>query len=688
MIKEDLLLELGTEELPPKALRKLAQALCDNFKSSLDSSAIEYENIKWYATPRRLALKVTNISDTQPDKTIVKKGPSVSVAFDADNNPTKVGLAWANSNGITLDQAEREQTPKGEWLIYKCVEKGGKTADLIPTFFAKALANLPIPKMMRWSDKKELFVRPVHTLTMLMGDKLIPGTILGLESSNILQGHRFMGEQFITINNVNEYPEILETKGMVIADYDRRKAMIIDSIEAESKKLNGQADMDDDLIEEVTSLVEYPVLLTAKFEEKFLAVPSEALVHTMKGDQKYFPVYRDGKLLPNFIFISNIISEHPEHVIAGNERVVRPRLSDAEFFFNTDKKKTLFSRFDSLKNIVFQKQLGTLAEKSEIVAKVAEAIAKNINTNSDYAYRAGILSKCDLITNMVSEFTDTQGIMGMHYARIDGEPEEIALAMNEQYMPRFAGDNLPTSLVSCAVSIAEKIVTLVGIFGINLLPKGDKDPYALRRASIGLIRILIEKKIDLDIKPIISLAKDLFGEKLTNKTVEEDVITYIQGRFKAYYQESNIENDSVQAVLANSITNILDFDQRVKAVLEFKTFEEAETLSAANKRVSNIIAKKATPFATVSKDLLEHESEIVLYNTVSTISESVTPLFSNREYKEAFKQMTALAKPLTDFFENVLVNCENESVKENRYALLKQIQDLFLHIADISVLQK
>ncbi len=686
MANKNLLVELGTEELPPKALRKLAVAFKDGFTNELKKSDLSFSSVEWYATPRRLALKVIGLSEKQPDKSVEIKGPSVQVAFK-DGQPTQVGQAWAKAQGIELSQAETITTPKGEWLVYRTVKSGQNTVSLIADFVKTALGALPIPKLMHWGSKRELFVRPVHTLTMLFGNELIPGSILGLESSRTIRGHRFMGESEFEINSADEYPEILETKGMVIADYERRKKMIVDAITKQAKDLNGTADMDEDLIEEVTSLVEYPVLMTAKFEEKFLAVPAEALVHTMKGDQKYFPVYRDGKLLPNFIFISNIISKNPEMVISGNERVVRPRLADAEFFYNTDKKKTLQSRFESLKTILFQKQLGSLADKSEIVAEVATEIANKIGANPEYAKRAGLLSKCDLMTNMVMEFTDTQGIMGMHYARIDGEPEEVALAMNEQYMPRFSGDSLPSNKVSCAVSIAEKITTLTGIFGINQIPKGDKDPFGLRRASIGVIRIAIEKELNLDIRPLIGFAAKLYADKLTNTNVVNDVVEYILGRFKAYYQESGIGADIVQSVLATGVTNLFDFDKRIKAVEKFKTLNEAESLAASNKRVGNILAK-AEGNPAFNESLLKEEAEIALYKAMSDISATTAQFYNAGNYTDALSTLSSLKEPVDNFFDKVMVNCEDAAVKNNRLALLRQLRDMFTHIADISLIQK
>lgn len=686
MSNRNLLVELGTEELPPKALRKLATAFMDGFANELKKADLQYKSIEWYATPRRLALKVLELAEYQQDKEVEIKGPSVQVAFK-DNQPTQVGLAWAKAQGIDISAADRVQTPKGEWLVYRTIKKGTSTVALIPDFVKTALSALPIPKLMHWGDQRAMFVRPVHTLTMLFGEELIPGSILGLESARTIRGHRFMGEQEFTINSADEYPEILEKKGMVIADYERRKKMIKDSIINQAAALNGEADLDESLIEEVTSLVEYPVLMTAKFEEKFLKVPSEALVHTMKGDQKYFPVYRDGKLLPNFIFISNIISKNPEMVISGNERVVRPRLADAEFFFNTDKKKTLESRFESLKTILFQKQLGSLADKSVIVAEVAAQIAEIIGADVNNTRRAGMLSKCDLMTNMVMEFTDTQGIMGMHYARIDGEPEDIALAMNEQYMPRFAGDAIPTNKVSCALSIAEKITTLAGIFGINQIPKGDKDPFGLRRASIGIIRIAIENKLNLDIKPLVEYAAQLFGEKLTNPNTVKDVIEYILGRFKAYYQESGISTDVVQSVLATNVTNLYDFDKRIRAVEQFRKLNEAESLAASNKRVANIIAKTNNDVS-FNESLLKEDAEKCLYSEISKISSEVTSLYENNDYTGALSKLSLLKESIDQFFDQVMVNCEDEDVKNNRIALLKILRGMFTHIADISLLQK
>lgn len=687
MTAKTLLVELGTEELPPKALSKLALSFRDNFAALIDNANISHGDILWFATPRRMAVKIINLDEQQPDTPIEKKGPSVKAAFNSDGTPNNVGLKWAQSNGISIDKADRISTPKGEWLVYRTVEHGAKTVSLIPGFVQEALSKLPVPKLMHWGSSNVLFVRPVHTLTMLFGSDVIPGEILGLQSGRTIKGHRYMGTPEFDLSSADEYPELLECKGMVIADYNRRKEMITAAIKSEADKIGGIADMDPDLIDEVTSLVEYPVLLTARFEEKFLKVPAEALVHTMKGDQKYFPVYRDGKLLPNFIFISNIQSLHPELVIAGNERVVRPRLSDAEFFFNTDKKQSLFSRFDSLKSVTYQKQLGSLAEKSEIVAELAAKIAQIIGANQANAKRAGILSKCDLVTNMVTEFTDTQGIMGMHYARIDGEPEEVAQALSDQYLPRFSGDVLPNNPVSQALSIAEKVTTLTGIFGVNMIPKGDKDPYGLRRASIGLIRIAVEKSLNFDIKELVEYATELFGSKLTNPNTVNDVVDYVLARFKSFYQDMGVGTDVIQSVLSRRITNLLDFDKRIKAVQEFKNIPESNSLAEANKRVGNILSKAGTVSA-FRTELMVNDEERTLSAAIDKVSTDVNSLFDKGDYKDALTHLSQIKKPVDDFFEKVMVNDENPEIRQNRLALLKRLSELFTHIADISLLQK
>ncbi|EGR4240592.1 glycine--tRNA ligase subunit beta, partial [Vibrio cholerae] len=591
--------------------------------------------------------------------------------------------------GITVEQAERLVTDKGEWLLFKEQVQGQQTASVVVEMAAKALANLPIAKPMRWGDKETQFIRPVKTLTILFGSELIQGEILGVASARTLRGHRFMGEAEFTIESAEQYPAILEERGKVIADYATRKAMIIEGSQQAAQQLGGIADLEDALVEEVTSLVEWPVVMTAKFEEKFLKVPAEALVYTMKGDQKYFPVYdASKKLLPNFIFVSNIESKEPRHIVEGNEKVVRPRLADAEFFFNTDRKRPLVDRLPLLENAIFQQQLGTIKDKTDRITELAGYIAEQIGADVEKSKRAGLLAKCDLMTSMVFEFTDTQGVMGMHYARHDGEAEEVAVALNEQYMPRFAGDELPSRGVSAAVAMADKLDTIVGIFGIGQAPKGS-DPFALRRASLGVLRILVEYGYQLDLVDLIAKAKSLFGDRLTNANVEQEVIEFMLGRFPTWYQDAGFSIDIIQAVLARNPTKPADFDQRVKAVSHFRALEEAEALAAANKRVGNILAKYDGELGEeIDLALLQEDAEKALAEAVEIMAEALEPAFATGNYQEALSKLAGLRAPVDAFFDNVMVMADDEALKKNRLTLLNKLRNLFLQIADISLLQK
>ncbi|MUK67166.1 glycine--tRNA ligase subunit beta [Aliivibrio fischeri] len=686
---KNFLIELGTEELPPTALRSLAEAFASNFEAELKAADLAHQDVKWYATPRRLALKVAELAESQADKVVEKRGPAVSAAFDADGNPTKAAQGWARGNGITVEQADRLKTDKGEWLLHKEEVKGKPVQELVVDFAAKALAGLPIPKAMRWGNSDIQFIRPVKTLTILLGDELIEGSILGVSSTRTIRGHRFMGESEFTIDSADQYPAILEERGKVMADYDARKAIILADSEKAAAAVGGKADLEDDLVEEVTSLVEWPVVLTAKFEEEFLKVPSEALVYTMKGDQKYFPVYDENKkLLPNFIFVSNIESKEPRHVIEGNEKVVRPRLADAEFFFNTDRKRPLIDRLPELEQAIFQKQLGTIKDKTDRITELAGYIAEQIGADVEKSQRAGLLAKCDLMTSMVFEFTDTQGVMGMHYATHDGEDEQVALALYEQYMPRFAGDDLPSTDISSAVAMADKLDTLVGIFGIGQAPKGS-DPFALRRAALGVLRIIVEKEYNLDLVDLVAKAQSLFGDKLSNANVATDVIDFMLGRFRAWYQDEGFSVDIIQAVLARRPTKPADFDKRVKAVSHFRELDAAESLAAANKRVGNILAKFDGELAQeIDLALLQEDAEKALAEKVEILAEALEPVFAAGNYQEALSRLAELREPVDAFFDNVMVMADDEALKTNRLTLLNKLRNLFLDIADISLLQK
>ena len=688
MTTQNFLVEIGTEELPPKALKTLATSFADNVEAELNLAGLSFDKIEWFAAPRRLAVKVLNLATQQPSKEIEKRGPAVSAAFDAEGKPTKAAEGWARGCGITVEQAERIATDKGEWLVHRAKIEGQPTKNLLNGIVANALAKLPIPKPMRWADKTVQFIRPVHTVTMLLGDELIEGEILGVTSARTIRGHRFLGEKEFEIQHADQYPQLLREKGSVVADFNERKAEILAKSQAKATALGGVADIEESLLEEVTSLVEYPNVLAAKFEERFLAVPAEALVYTMKGDQKYFPIYdKEGKLLPHFIFVSNINPEDPTAIIEGNEKVVRPRLTDAEFFFKTDLKQKLVDRLPRLETVLFQQQLGTLKDKTDRIEQLAGEIAKQIGADEAKAKRAGLLSKCDLMTNMVFEFTDTQGVMGMHYARHDGEDEEVAVALNEQYMPRFAGDELPKSLVASAVALADKFDTLTGIFGIGQAPKGSADPFALRRAALGALRIIVEKNLPLDLEDLVKKSAALFGDKLTNSNVVADVVDFMLGRFRAWYQDEGIAVDVIQAVLARRPTRPADFDARVRAVSHFRTLDSAEALAAANKRVSNILAKADAAIGEINLTACVEPAEKALAEAVLALRTEVQPLIAQGDYTAVLDKLANLRAPVDSFFDNVMVNAEDPALRQNRLAILNTLQGLFLQVADISVLQ-
>ena len=689
MNHENLLVELGTEELPPKSLKKLATAFADAFKAELEGAELSFDDVHWYASPRRLAVKVDNLADQQQDKVVEKRGPAVSAAFDENGEPTKAAQGWARSNGISVEEAERLVTDKGEWLLFKAEVKGKNIDSLMSDLIAKALKKLPIPKPMRWGSKTTQFIRPVHTFCILFGDRLIPGNVLGLDSARTVQGHRFHGESRFELDHADNYLDSLKAH-YVVADHEARKQAILESLQAAANNENAVADIDNDLLDEVTALVEWPVVLTASFDESFLEVPKEALIYTMKDDQKYFPLLSEnGQLLNRFLFVSNIESADPHQVIHGNEKVIRPRLADARFFFETDKKQSLASRLDSLDSVLFQKQLGTLKEKSSRIASLARSIATELGADGEQAHRAGLLSKTDLMTNMVMEFPDVQGVMGMHYARHDGEDDAVAIALDEQYKPRFSGDSLPGAGISSAVALADKLDSLVGIFGIGQIPKGDKDPFALRRAAIGVLRIIVESKSDLDLVNLVADAYGLLEDKLSNADAQEQVIDFVLGRFRTWYQEQGVDIDVIQAVLAKRPTRPADFDARVKGVTEFKKLESAQALAAANKRVANILNKNNVEDGlTVNPSLFETEHESALAEQLGQIESKIAPLLEAGDYENVLLALSSLREAIDAFFDNVMVMAEDEAIRNNRLALLSKLRAQFLFTADISLLSQ
>lgn len=689
MTTANLLIELGSEELPPKSLRRLAEALRDNFRDELAKAELAYGAISWRASPRRLALIVSALAASQQDKVVEKRGPAVASAFDGNGNPTPAAEGWARANGITVATAGRITTDKGEWLVHQAAVKGRSAAELVPEMLKNALAKLPIAKPMRWGSSDAEFIRPVHTLTLLYGSELLAGSVLGLSSGRTIRGHRFHCPQPLTINHADDYDQLLAQQGQVIADFEQRKTLVREQVLAAAAQAGGQVAIDEALLEEVTALVEWPVALIGSFEERFLAVPAEPLISTMKDNQRYFPLTDShGQLINKFVFVTNIASKDPQQVIAGNEKVVRPRLTDAEFFFITDRKQPLAERLASLDSVTFQQQLGSLGDKAKRISQLASFIASKLGADSSAAARAGLLAKADLMSNMVMEFPDTQGTMGMHYARLDGEGEAVATALLEQYLPRFAGDRLPTTSTGAAVAIADKLDTLVGIFGIGQAPKGDKDPFALRRAALGILRIMVELQLPLDLKELAQQAASAYGNRLSDATAAEQVVDFLLGRFRAWYQDEGVATDVILAVLARRPTRPIDFDRRVRAISAFRERSEAAALAAANKRVGNLLDKAGHELGSaIDPQLLADGAERDLATAISAARGQVAPLFAAGDYSTAMTALAALRPSVDRFFDDVMVMVDDSAVRHNRLALLKALRDLFLEVADISLLQ-
>ena len=683
MSAQDFLVELGTEELPPKALSTLGDAFLAGIEKGLQAAGLNYSAKHVYAAPRRLAVLIRNLDTQQPDRSINVDGPPRQAAFDAEGNPTQAALGFAKKCGVDLSEIDQS----GAKLRFSQHIPGKATASLLPTIVEDSLNDLPIPKRMRWGARKEEFVRPTQWLVMLLGDEVIDCTILAQKSGRESRGHRFHHPENVRISAPANYQEDLR-KAYVLADFNERRELISKRTAELAMQQEGTAIVPPALLDEVTALVEWPVPLVCSFEERFLEVPQEALITTMQDNQKYFCLLDvDGKLLPRFITVANVESRDPKQIIEGNEKVVRPRLTDAEFFFKQDKKQPLASFNERLQNVVFQAQLGSVFDKAERVGKLAAFIAGKIGGDPQRAARAGLLSKCDLATEMVGEFPEMQGVAGYYYALNDGEPEDVALALNEQYMPRGAGAELPSTLTGAAVAIADKLDTLVGIFGIGMLPTGSKDPYALRRAALGVLRILIEKQLDLDLTGAVNFAVEQFGAKVKAAGLAEQVLEFIFDRLRARYEDEGIDVATYLSVRALKPGSALDFDQRVQAVQAFRKLPEAEALAAVNKRVSNLLSKfEGTIASSVEPKYFDNANEFSLYSAIQQADQAVQPMAASRQYTESLARLAALREPVDAFFEAVMVNAEDASVRANRYALLSRLRGLFLGVADISLL--
>ncbi len=689
MATQDFLVELGTEELPPKALKPLSDAFTQGITKGLEDAGVSFGKVEAFAAPRRLAVRIRDLANAQPDKSVEKRGPAVQAAFDDAGNPTRALTGFATSLGITPDQLDTLETDKGAWVVYRTVEKGKPTVELLPELIDQSLAALPIPKRMRWGAHRTEFVRPVHWLIMLYGNKVIDTPVMNLKPGNKTRGHRFHCAKELIVPTPADYEVVLKQEGYVLADFAERREQIRAGVNAlAEKEAQGKAVIDEDLLDEVTALNEWPVPLMGRFEERFLEVPAEALISSMKEHQKYFHVVdSNNRMLPLFITVANLESKDPAQVISGNEKVIRPRLSDAAFFYETDRKTKLEDRIEALKPIVFQDKLGSIYDKSVRVAALAGKIANAINGDPALAERAAMLAKTDLVTEMVLEFTDLQGIMGQYYATNDGEHADVAKALNEQYMPRFAGDDLPTTLTGCAVAIADRIDSLVGLFGINQPPSGTRDPFALRRASLGVLRIIIERQLPLDLQTVCEWAEQNFTV-LTENNTASTVVDYMLERFRAHYDEQGIGAEVYLAVHARRPTRPLDFDRRVKAVETFRQLPEAQALAGANKRVSNILTKQGGDSIgeSVNNALLQDASEKTLAAKVDELADKVLPLFEQGDYASALTSLANLREPVDTFFDEVMVMADDEAVRNNRLALLNRLRNLFLRVADISLL--
>lgn len=687
---QDFLVELGTEELPPKALAKLATALHQNIIERLQNAELKFKQSEWFATPRRLAVRVIDLQAQQDDKVMERQGPAVNAAFDAEGNPKPAAIGFAKSCGVNVEDLDRTETPKGERLSYKAKVKGAATVDLLPEVVESSLKKLPIPKAMRWGDSDAEFIRPPHWLVMLFGKDIVPATIFDLQSGNQTMGHRFHTPDAITIADPSSYEASLRSV-KVDVDFEHRKRTIRQQVESIAQKHNAKAVIEEDLLNEVAALVEWPVALDGQFDEAFLEVPAEALIATMQADQKYFHlVDNNDRLLPRFITVSNIESKRPHTVIEGNERVIRPRLADAKFFFDSDKKKPLDDYINKLQKVVFQKKLGTLYDKSQRIKQVAGSIANNLGYSVELAQRAAELCKCDLMSSMVYEFPELQGIAGRHYATLHNEHADVAAAMDEVYMPRFAGDALPGTETGICLALADRIDTLVGIFGIGQAPTGAKDPFALRRAALGVIRLIVEKQLNLDLSQLIDESIEALREIPLESGTKDQLLEFFAARTQAWYQEQSFSAQVIQAVTALEITQPADLDKRIRAVAEFNKLEQSEALAAANKRVSNILAKSEVDVSSLSvkQELLEEAEESTLFSDMNNIGEQVAQKVNASDYSDALNLLASLRDSIDNFFDKVMVNADNTEVKNNRLALLNQLRQMFLSIADISLLQK
>jgi len=687
--RDDFLVEIGTEELPPKALRPLMEAFGQNLAAAIDEARLSHGDVHTYASPRRLTVLVEKLATKQDDREVDQKGPPTKVAFDDDGKPTPAAKAFAKKCGVSVDELGRERTEKGEWLTFRSLEEGKAAADLLPGMIERALAALPIPRRMRWGAGDAEFVRPVHWVVLLHGKKVIEAPVMGIPAGRESRGHRFHSKEPVVIDKPADYLGALEKDGYVIADFMRRRDLVRDGVNEAAERSGGNIVDGESLYDEVTALVEWPVPIVGAFDEVYLDLPREVVISTLTGHQRYFPVADDsGKLLPHFVTVSNIESKDPEQVIEGNERVIRPRLADAAFFWNSDRKTALASREEVLRDVVYQRGLGSLFDKSHRVVRIAAWLASELDADAAIVERAAALAKCDLVTGVVGEFPDLQGTMGRYYALSDGESSKVADAIAEQYLPRFAGDDLPDSKAGQMLAIADKLDSLAGIFSIGKKPSGNRDPFGLRRAALGVVRVLIERGIDVDLKALIARAvAEQPDGKLDDDEVAAELYAFISERLRRYFldRDTSLVTETFDAVMVRQPASLVDFDRRLAAVQTFSRLEQAESLAAANKRIANILRKAGDPTGlSVNEKLFELDAEAALHSALDNSREKVAPMLEQRRYAEILNELADLRDPVDRFFDDVMVMADDETVKNNRLALLGELRALFLDVADIS----
>ncbi len=684
--QQDILIEIGTEELPPKSLQNLAKSLATGLEGGLQQANLTYGQVHIYAAPRRLAVWIETVQTQQAEQVLERKGPALQAAYDSEGQPTKALMGFAKSCGLELSELFTEETDKGAWLMARQVKSGAALSSLLPGLVEQALKQLPIPKPMRWGDSAIEFVRPVHWVILMIGDQVVPATILGLPTGNTTRGHRFHAPQELEISLPSEYASILAEQGFVIADFAQRRERIREQVARVADSFDVRPVIDEALLDEVTALNEWPNALAGCFDEDFLQVPAECLVSAMKGHQKFFHCLApNGELMARFITVSNIASQNPASVVSGNERVIRPRLSDAQFFWNQDRKQPLDAFLPALEKVVFQQQLGTVAEKIGRIERLAGELAAELNVEPAAAMRAAKLAKCDLMSLMVGEFPELQGTMGRYYAQQQGESSAVAQAIEQHYWPRFAGDSLPEDTLSQIVALADRLDTIVGIYAIGQGPTGDKDPFALRRAALGLARIVIESGLPLDIHYWVERAAAAYQQLTISAEQQADIVAFIVSRLKSYYQDEGVAAQVFDAVRDTGVTRLLELNQRIQAVRHFASLEQAESLSAANKRIANILKKVAQPWPNeVSESRFEHEAEAVLWSAFSNVRAQSLAAMNDGDYQQALLVLAALREPVDAFFDQVHVMADDAGLQVNRIAMLNHIRQAFLAVADIS----